>query len=473
MAHASDKARLLTGQVHRQCRHLLWPAHPARRLGGNEFGARGCGINPAMLSSQQLGHLGHASAISGPTGLGGMGPAGYADGSGLGGFGYGGGGGGGRADGGLLGSLLPMGMSAPGSLPPGAAALLAEGGLNPAGIGAPVGMPSASQLRPRASERSICIRELHPHTTFEEICSEVGVYGPIEQVVLDAHKGLAHVHFLDPTSAAQLCAERSLSYSQLLAHLPCYLARADSLLLLASPRTPQSLHVAVVCHVWRVLGGRTEDVEIELAAQLPPAQTVAAFDTFHVMHACADLAAARDAADAAGSPRPSRQSLVAQRLDRCVELATAHQVNRAVRDVLPRVCKAAELRAAEASQADGTGAARTPAASDDAAAGAASRRRSSCGLSLALRHCGCAGQCGARASSGARASGGGKPPTSSSRLSRSWLQPTRASARASARTSAGDASDGGHMTAPTTLRAAVLDGLDELTASGSSGGAAS
>ncbi|KAG8459348.1 hypothetical protein KFE25_012984 [Diacronema lutheri] len=85
-----------------------------------------------------------------------------------------------------------------GQLPLGAAQLMAE-----SGMGAP-------QLRARSSERCIAIRELHPHATFEEIANEVGLYGPIESIQIDAAKGLAQVHFIDPHSAATLCAERSL-----------------------------------------------------------------------------------------------------------------------------------------------------------------------------------------------------------------------------------------------------------------------
>jgi hypothetical protein len=100
-----------------------------------------------------------------------------------------------------------------------------------------------------------------------------------------------------------------------------------------------------------VLGGRTEDVDVELDATLPPAQTVAAFDTFHVMHALAEAAEAARVDTAA--LRARHASLVAERLGRCVQLATAHCVHRAVRDLLPRVCAAAEARAAVAAVAAG------------------------------------------------------------------------------------------------------------------------
>ncbi|KAJ1626061.1 hypothetical protein T492DRAFT_1147018 [Pavlovales sp. CCMP2436] len=126
-----------------------------------------------------------------------------------------------RADAGMLGMGLGM-QGGAGQLPPSAAQLLAEGGIASA-------MPAAP-LRPRASERAIGIREtgtefileeagwnrktgerwVHPATTFEEICNEVGIYGPIESITIDQEKGFAQVCFVDPASAAQLCVERSL-----------------------------------------------------------------------------------------------------------------------------------------------------------------------------------------------------------------------------------------------------------------------
>jgi hypothetical protein len=82
----------------------------------------------------------------------------------------------------------------------------------------------------------------------------------------------------------QLCASRSLAPAELLAHLPCYLARSDRLLLLVSPETPLDLTVATTCYVWRVLGGRPSTVDAVLLASASPTLTVDAFDTFHVMH---------------------------------------------------------------------------------------------------------------------------------------------------------------------------------------------
>jgi hypothetical protein len=146
----------------------------------------------------------------------------------------------------------------------------------------------------------------------------------------------------------ELCAEPSLSAAQLLGHMPCYLARCDKLLLLASPRTPLDFIGAMASYVWTVLGGRTEDVHVELAKAVPPAHTLAAFDAFHVMHADLNLKAAlrggggAPATAPAACPSGERElGEVAERLRACVRLATVRKFNWAVREVLPAVHDAA------------------------------------------------------------------------------------------------------------------------------------
>lgn len=76
----------------------------------------------------------------------------------------------------------------------------------------------------------------------------------------------------------QFCASRSLAPAELLAHLPCYLARSDRLLLLASPATTLDLTTVTSCYVWRVLGGRPSTVDAVLLASASPERTVAALD---------------------------------------------------------------------------------------------------------------------------------------------------------------------------------------------------
>lgn len=166
--------------------HTSSMGNPGAQVGRGMYGG-GLGRNMGIGAAGGLGGTGGQMAPGGGYEAGGY---------------YAGAGTGAGGDGGLLGSMLPLGMQgAPGhgQLPPGAAHLMAEGQMLP-----------TPQQRVRASERAVWIREVHPHTTYEEICNEVGVYGPIENIVLDTAKGFAHVHFVDPASAATLCAERSL-----------------------------------------------------------------------------------------------------------------------------------------------------------------------------------------------------------------------------------------------------------------------
>jgi hypothetical protein len=138
-----------------------------------------------------------------------------------------------------------------------------------------------------------------------------------------------------------LCADLSRTAAELLAQLPCYQARCDTLLLLASPRTPLSLNAAVVCHVWRTLGGPPDSVDVELVSAAEREATVAAFDTFHVMHACADKRLPSE--DGEGE-----REAVAERLQLCVQLATSLALNPAIRELLPAVHRAAAAAAADA-----------------------------------------------------------------------------------------------------------------------------
>jgi hypothetical protein len=130
-----------------------------------------------------------------------------------------------------------------------------------------------------------------------------------------------------------------LAHAQRGARPAALLPRAlERLLLLASPKTPLSLNAVVACHVWRALGGQTSEVDVVLVGGAATSeQTVAAFDTFHVMHALADD-------DDEGSER--ERATIAERLRACVRLATVRTINLAVRDLLPVVHRALDARVA-------------------------------------------------------------------------------------------------------------------------------
>jgi hypothetical protein len=130
-----------------------------------------------------------------------------------------------------------------------------------------------------------------------------------------------------------------LAHAQRGARPAALLPRAlERLLLLASPKTPLSLNAVVACHVWRALGGQTSEVDVVLVGGAATSeQTVAAFDTFHVMHALADD-------DDEGSER--ERATIAARLRACVRLATVRTINLAVRDLLPVVHRALDARVA-------------------------------------------------------------------------------------------------------------------------------
>ena len=78
------------------------------------------------------------------------------------------------------------------------------------------------------------------------------------------------------------------------------------------------------CYVWSAMGGRPEDVEVEIAAKDARScqDIVAAFDAFHVINAVGTLPAVTD------------------RIQRAVELATVANFNAKVRDFLPPVRQA-------------------------------------------------------------------------------------------------------------------------------------
>jgi hypothetical protein len=155
----------------------------------------------------------------------------------------------------------------------------------------------------------------------QQICAELCSWAER----FEAEEGRAPTVWLQ-----QLCASRSLAPAELLAHLPCYLARSDRLLLVASPETPLDLTAATTCYVWRVLGGRPATVDAVLLASASPARTVAAFDTFHVMHS--GSLTDGDELERAGAT---------ERLRACVRLAGVCAFNVAVRDLLPVVQAAA------------------------------------------------------------------------------------------------------------------------------------
>jgi hypothetical protein len=140
-----------------------------------------------------------------------------------------------------------------------------------------------------------------------------------------------------------LCADLSLSPAELLAQLPCYLTLCDKLLLLASPRTPLDLHAVIAIHAWRTLGGSASSVEVVLAGGAAERDaTVAAFDSFHVMHATA-----HPDGDAAGAGADERAD-VAERLELSAQLATSLVLNAAMRELLPAVHAAAAAEGAVA-----------------------------------------------------------------------------------------------------------------------------
>jgi hypothetical protein len=122
----------------------------------------------------------------------------------------------------------------------------------------------------------------------------------------------------------QLCADMSLSTVQLLAHLPVYQAKCHRLLLLAGPTLAERLWCVMECYVWSAMGGRPDDVEVEIAAANARAcrDIVAGFDAFHVMHAVGT------------SP------VVTERIEHAVKLATVPNFNIKVRDFLPLVHEA-------------------------------------------------------------------------------------------------------------------------------------
>jgi hypothetical protein len=134
-----------------------------------------------------------------------------------------------------------------------------------------------------------------------------------------------------------LCADLSLSSTELLAQLPCYLTRCETLLLLASPRMPLDLHAVITIHTWRTLGDPlASSIEVVLAGGAAERDaTVAAFDSFHVMHASADEGVRADG-DAAGTGADERAN-VAERLELSAQLATSFALNVAMRELLPAV----------------------------------------------------------------------------------------------------------------------------------------
>ena len=119
----------------------------------------------------------------------------------------------------------------------------------------------------------------------------------------------------------QLCADMSLSDLQLLAHLPVYQAKCHRLLILAGQNVPDSLYCALELYLWTAIGGRIEDVDVEVAASNAGAcqLVVAAFDAFHVMHA--------------GGASPA----VAGRIEHAIALASVTYFNTKVRDFMPLV----------------------------------------------------------------------------------------------------------------------------------------
>jgi hypothetical protein len=145
-----------------------------------------------------------------------------------------------------------------------------------------------------------------------------------------------------------LCADLSLSPAELLAQLPVYVTLCDTLLLVASPRSPLSLCTVVVAHVWRTLGNAAESIDVELIAAAERDATVAAFDSFHVMHATANERLPPEVHEL-------EWRVVGERLERCAHLATSLALNAAVRDLLPAVRKAAAAAAQSDTKADANG----------------------------------------------------------------------------------------------------------------------
>lgn len=83
-----------------------------------------------------------------------------------------------------------------------------------------------------------------------------------------------------------LCADESLDADDHLAHLPIYVAKCRTLLLLCGPTFTDRLYCCVELYVWRAMGGSLEDVEIVLVGTCEQLwrKTVASFDAFHVMY---------------------------------------------------------------------------------------------------------------------------------------------------------------------------------------------
>ena len=129
-------------------------------------------------------------------------------------------------------------------------------------------------------------------------------------------------------------ADLSLVATELLEHMPVYMARCRRLLVLAGARTPDLISSAVEVYAWFALGGRIEEVEVAIVApdgrgdagsNAGLGAVVSAFDAFHAMYSLAD-----------------DDTEVARRLMAAIELAGVAQLNGVLRELLPLVMAAAE-----------------------------------------------------------------------------------------------------------------------------------
>jgi hypothetical protein len=149
----------------------------------------------------------------------------------------------------------------------------------------------------------------------------------------------------------ELCADLSLTATELLAQLPCLFTLCDAFLLLSSPRTPLDLHAVIAVHTWRTLGGSVDSIEVALVAGAAEREaTVGAFEGFHVARAAADELPAADGGNEADHAE------VVERLELCAMLALPQTLNSAMRELLPAVHRAAAAAAA----ADGIACAAAP-----------------------------------------------------------------------------------------------------------------
>jgi hypothetical protein len=100
---------------------------------------------------------------------------------------------------------------------------------------------------------------------------------------------------------------------------------------------PLDLLAVITIHTWWTLGGPpASSIEVVLARGAAESDaTVAAFDSFHVMHASADERICADG-DAAGTGADERAN-VAERLELSAQLATSFALNVAMRELLPAV----------------------------------------------------------------------------------------------------------------------------------------